>query len=87
MEKKVVCNLTDEECNEIQDLFEKKNAYENLIKIIDASNKTLYENLISDYSKNLSDFNNWWSHYSKKYNWEGQNWFIDFDNKQVVCNI
>ncbi len=84
MNNKVIWNLTDKECDEIQDLFEKKNAYENLIKIIDTNNKTIYEKLIADYSKTLSDFNNWWSHYSKKYSWEGQNWFIDFENKQVL---
>ncbi len=84
MENKVVWNLTNEECDEIQDLFEKKNAYENLIKIIDVNNNIMYEKLILDYSRILSDFNNWWNYYSQKYKWEGQNWIVDFENKQVL---
>ena len=84
MDKKVIWKLTDEECEEIEDLFEKKNAYENLIKIVDVDNDKIYQKLISEYSKTLSNFNAWWSNYSKKYNWEGTNWVIDFINKQVL---
>ena len=86
MEKKVIWNLTDEECREIEDLFEKKNAYENLAKIIDASNDKMYQKLISDYSTTVSLFNKWWNDNSKKYKWQGQNWVIDFENKQVLGN-
>ncbi len=84
MERKIIWKLTDEECKEIQDLFEKKTAYENLMKIVDVDNEKIYQKLMSEYTKNLSDFNNWWKHYSQKYKWEGQGWFIDFENKQVL---
>ncbi len=86
MEYKIVGSLTEEECNEIQDLFEKKNAYENLIKIIDVDEKNIYEKLIKEYSRTLSDFNKWWKDYSRIYKWEGQNWVIDFENKRVLSN-
>ncbi len=85
MERKIIWKLTDEECKEIEDLFEKKIAYENLMKIVDVDNEKIYQKLMSEYTKNLSDFNNWWKHYSKKYKWEGQGWFIDFENKQVLA--
>ncbi len=86
MERKIIWNLTDEECKEIEDLYEKKNAYENLAKIVDADNEKMYQKLISDYSATVSMFNKWWNHYSEKYKWEGQNWVIDFENKQVLGN-
>jgi CXXX repeat modification system protein len=86
MENKLIWQLTDEECKEIEDLFEKKNAYENLVKIVDVDNEKIYQKLISEYTKTINEFSNWWKHYSKKYNWEGKNWFIDFENKQVLGN-
>jgi CXXX repeat modification system protein len=87
MENKVIWQLTDEELKEIEDLFEKKNAYENLVKIVDVDNEKIYQKLISEYTKTINEFNNWWKHYSKKYNWEGKNWFIDFQNKQVLSSM
>ncbi len=87
MERKIIWQLTDEECKGIEDLFEKKNAYENLMKIVDADNEKIYQKLISEYTKVLSDFKNWWNYYSKKYNWEGKNWFVDFENKQILAMI
>lgn len=86
MERKIIWNLTDEECKEIEDLYEKKNAYENLAKIVDADNEKMYQKLIADYSATVSMFNKWWNHYSEKYKWEGKNWVIDFENKQVLGN-
>lgn len=86
MERKIVWTLTESECKEIEDLFEKKNAYENLIKIVDADNEKIYKKLISDYASTVSSFNKWWNDYSKKYNWEGENWVVDFEAKQILSD-
>lgn len=85
MENKVVWELTDEKCNEIQDLFEKRLALENLIKIVDVNNYELYDKIIKDYGRVLREFQEWWNLNSKEYNWNGENWYVDFQKKQVLC--
>ena len=82
---KVVWELADDECNEIQNLFEKKISLENLIKIIDLNNKELYDKVIKDYGKALREFQAWWDINSKEHNWEGANWYVNFQKKQVLC--
>lgn len=86
MENKVVYQMTDEECNEIQDLYERKIALENLIKIVDINNNELYEKIIKDYGKAVREFQNWWDINGREKKWEGSNWFINFQKKQVLCN-
>lgn len=80
----VVGTLNNEEREEIEDLYEKKIALENLIKIIDVSNETLYSKLIKDYGNTVKLFQNWWVVTSCKHNWEGKTWTINFDNNEVL---
>lgn len=84
MKGKVIWKLSKEDFNNIQDLFEKKLALENLTKIIDVKDSELYEKLVKDYGRTLHEFNNWWSVMSKKYKWEGSNWWVNFDTQEVI---
>ncbi len=81
----VVWTLCEDEKKEIEKLYEKKFALENLLKIIDTTNEKLYSKLISDYGITLKEFNKWWFFTSKKYNWEGKNWYINFETNEVIA--
>lgn len=81
---KVVWTLLDEEKNEILNLYERKIALENLSKIVNPENEKLYNKFITDYGKALSEFQSWWNRTSKKYQWEGSSWRIDFDTNEVI---
>lgn len=84
--KEIVGRVTEEEKNEIQTLFERRNGLSELTHILTADNDTLYEKLVKDLGETGSKFQNWWNRMSKKYNWEsaeGGNWEIDFD----TCSI
>ena len=83
---KVVGLLSGEDKEEIQNLFEKKLALENLVKIIDTDNSKIYDKLVMDYGKTLRQFQEWWMVNSQKYKWEGQNWRIDFETSEVISN-
>ena len=80
---KVIWKLTEDEKKEIQQLFEKRIALENLVNIIDPKNEDLYDKIITDYGKTMENFQNWWSAMGKKYEWEGQNWTVNFDTNEV----
>lgn len=83
---KIIWDLSEADKDEIQALYEKKIALENLTKTVDmVNNEALYQKLIKDYGKTLIEFETWWSEISKKYQWEGSNWRIDFRNSQVVA--
>lgn len=82
---KVIWTLTGNEKIEIQNLYEKKLALENLINVIDPLNEIIYNKLITDYGKIMRLFQKWWSDTSQKYNWEsGINWAIDFETNDVI---
>lgn len=86
MNKKIVGQVTTDEKNEIQTLFERRNGLNELAKIITVDNNELYEKLIKDLGETNSKFQNWWSRMGDKYQWEsveGGNWEIDFE----TCNI
>lgn len=81
---KVVGKLTEDEKKEILALFEKKIALENLVNIIQPSNEKMYEKLTLDYGSVMRLFQEWWSNTSRKYCWEGQSWYINFENNEVL---
>lgn len=86
MERKLVGQVTVEEKNEIQALFERRNGLNELSQILTAENEALYEKLVKDLGETGAKFQNWWNRMGEKYNWEsveGGNWEIDFD----TCNI
>lgn len=86
MERKLVGQVTVEEKNEIQALFERRNGLNELSQILTVENEALYEKLVKDLGETGAKFQNWWNRMGEKYNWEsveGGNWEIDFN----TCNI
>ena len=86
MEKKIVGQVSAEERNEIQALFERRNGLNELSQILTAENEALYEKLVKNMGETSTKFRNWWDRMSEKYHWESSengNWEIDF----VTCNI
>lgn len=88
--KKEVGNVTSQERDEIQSLFERRNGLNELAKILTADNNELYERLVKDLSETTSKFQNWWDAMSKKYQWESAengNWEIDFNDCTIYLVI
>ena len=65
--KKVVGQVTVEEKNEIQTLFERRNGLNELAKIVTADNTELYEKLVKDMGETGTKFQKWWDTMSQKY--------------------
>ncbi len=88
--KKLVGQVTPEEKNEIQQLFERRNGLNELAKILTADNVELYEKLVKDMGETGSKFQNWWDRMSAKYKWESTengNWEINFDTCEIFLNF
>lgn len=88
--KKLVGQVTPEEKNEIQALFERRNGLNELAKILKADNSELYEKLVKDLGETSSKFQGWWDRMAKKYQWESVengNWEINFDNNEIYLVI
>ena len=86
MNKKIVGQVTPEERNEIQTLFERRNGLNELAKILTADNAELYEKLVKDLGETGTKFQNWWDRMADKYQWESVdsgNWEINFDTCEI----
>lgn len=84
--KKQVGQVTPEEKNEIQALFERRNGLHELAKILTADNTELYEKLVKDLGETNTRFQQWWDRMGAQYQWESAengNWEINFE----TCNI
>ncbi len=84
--KKLVGQVSPEEKDEIQQLFERRNGLNELAKILTADNNDLYEKLIKDMGETGRKFQSWWDRMSAKYQWEGTddgNWEINFDTCEI----
>lgn len=84
--KKLVGQVTVEEKNEIQMLFERRNGLNELAKILTADNAELYEKLVKDLGETRGKFQNWWDRMAEKYQWESAengNWEINFDTCEI----
>ena len=84
--RKEVGTVTEQERDDIQRLFERRNGLNELAKILTADNEELYERLVKDLSETTAKFQNWWDSMAQKYQWESAengNWEIDFNN----CSI
>ena len=84
--RKVVGQVTLEEKNEIQKLFERRNGLNELAKILTADNAELYEKLVKDLGETSTKFQAWWDRMGAKYQWEnveGGNWEINFDTCEI----
>ena len=85
--KKIVSQVTVEEKNEIQILFERRNGLNELAKIVTADNTELYEKLVKDLGETGVKFQNWWDRMSQKYQWESSengHWEINFDTCEIT---
>ena len=84
--KKEVGQVTPEERDVIQNLFERRNGLNELAKIAKADNEALYEKLVSDMSQTGTKFHQWWDDMKAKYHWEGSadgHWTIDFSSCKI----
>ena len=84
--RKIVGQVTVEEKNEIQTLFERRNGLNELAKIVTADNTELYEKLVKDMGETSSKFQSWWDTMAQKYQWESVekgNWEINFDTCEI----
>ncbi|MFA4045648.1 CXXX repeat peptide modification system protein [Prevotella sp. PCHR] len=84
--KRMIGQVTIDEKNEIQQLFERRNGLNELAKIVTADNVELYEKLVTDMGETGTRFQNWWDRMAEKYRWEseeGGNWEINFDTCEI----
>ena len=82
----LVGQVTPEERDEIQTLFERRNGLNELAKILTSENTQLYEKLVKDMGETSTKFQSWWNRMSQKYQWESTkdgNWEINFDSCEV----
>lgn len=86
MTKKIVGQVTVEEKNEIQALFERRNGLNELAMILTVENDALYEKLVKDLGETGAKFQGWWDRMGEKYNWESAedgNWEINFETCEI----
>lgn len=84
--KKEVGQVTPQERDEIQKLFERRNGLNELAKILSPDNDELYQKLVKDMGETSTNFQNWWNVMGGKYNWEyaeNGNWEIDFESCKI----
>ncbi len=85
--KKAIGKVTEQERNEIQALFERRNGLNELAKILTSDNAELYERLVKDMGETGTKFQNWWDSMAQKYQWESAedgHWEINFDTCEIV---
>lgn len=86
MVKQIIGQVTIDEKNEIQTLFERRNGLNELTKILSPENEELYEKLVKDLGETSIRFQNWWDRMAQKYQWksiDGGNWEINFDTCEI----
>ncbi len=84
--RKEVGRVTEQERDEIQTLFERRNGLSELAKILTADNTELYERLVNDIGETSTKFQQWWNRMGDKYHWESAengNWEIDFNECKI----
>lgn len=84
--KKIIGQVTEEEKNEIQSLFERRNGLNELAQILTVENESLYEKLVKDLGETGKKFQDWWNRMGEKYQWEsveGGNWEINFETCEI----
>ena len=84
--KKIVGKVSEDERNEIQSLFERRNGLRELAKILTADDVELYDRLVTDMGENATKYQDWWNRMSTKYGWESAengNWEINFNSCEI----
>ncbi|MBP3788048.1 MAG: CXXX repeat peptide modification system protein [Prevotella sp.] len=88
--RKTVGQVTPEERDEIQSIFERRNGLIELAKIVDAKNNELYEKLVNDMGETGTRFQQWWDEKANKYGWESHpngNWEINFQTCEIILVV
>ena len=88
--RKIVGQVTTDEKNEIQMLFERRNGLNELAKIVTADNTDLYEKLVKDMGETGVNFQKWWDRMAQKYQWESAengNWEINFETCEIYLVV
>lgn len=84
--KKLIGQVTPEEKDEIQKLFERRNGLNELAKIVTADNGELYERLVRDLGETGTRFQAWWNRMATTYQWESADnahWEINFETCEI----
>ena len=87
--KERVGQVTLEERNEIQQLFERKNGLNELVKILTPENDALYQKIVKDMGETGTKFQNWWDQMSTHYQWKSSpngHWEINFDTCEIFLS-
>ncbi len=85
--KKTVGQVTPQERDEIQTLFERRNGLNELAMVLSPNNTELYEKLVKDMGETSIKFNDWWERMEKKYDWVGEengHWEINFNKCEII---
>lgn len=84
--KEKIGQVTVEERDEIQKLFERRNGLNELAKILTPDNDALYQKLVKDMGETGTKFQNWWDRMAQQYNWKSApkgHWEINFDTCEI----
>ncbi|MBQ0090571.1 MAG: CXXX repeat peptide modification system protein [Prevotellaceae bacterium] len=84
--KQKVGQVSNNERDQIKQLFERRNGLYELAKILTADNSELYEKLVNDLGETSAKFQNWWDTMSQKYKWKSckdGNWEINFETCEI----
>lgn len=93
MERVLVGYVTEIEKKEIMALYERKNALEELLlmlnnnKLDEIDNEDLYERVSKDIEITKMSYNQWWRDMSSKYKWKSianKKWSIDFNTNEIA---
>ena len=85
---RLIGKVSEEEKNEIQLLFERKKALNELSCLISQEDE-LYSKLQEDKKETSEKYQKWWTEMSQKYNrgnGENSELFIDFESNEVYSN-
>ena len=87
--KTKIGQVTPEERDEIQRLFERRNGLNELAKILTSDNNELYEKLVKDMGETGTKFQNWWDRMAQQYQWQGTengHWEINFETCEIFLS-
>lgn len=87
--KQKIGQVTPEERNEIQQLFERRNGLNELAKILTPDNDALYHKLVKDMGETGTKFQNWWDRMATRYGWQGTpngHWEINFETCYIFLS-
>ena len=87
--KTKIGQVTLEERDEIQRLFERRNGLNELAKILTPDNNELYEKLVKDMGETDTKFQNWWDRMAQQYQWKGTengHWGINFETCEIFLS-